>query len=433
MKKIWFVPFLAPLCLMGCDKEKIPLSGERQSVIILDHSIKVDPSIQNQVVSVPVPPANSDWPQVGGNPAHTLVAQGMEPELKLLWKGNVGYGSHDGLRLISGPVTANGKIFSIDAYGTVFAVNAETGHTLWQQSIRPDDYADHEALGGGVAYDGGVVYVTSPFGHLWALKEADGSVLWESATISPARVAPTVKDGRVFLVTISNETLAFDAKTGAKIWSHSGIVEQAALLGGASPAVSDNVVVVTYSSGEIYALQAENGHVLWSDTLTSAVRIDTVSTIPHIRARPLVDQNQVFAISHGGRMTAIDLRTGSRLWQKEVGGVRSPSLGGDWLFVQTSYNDVLCMNRHTGAIRWASPLPKLVSNDNKTPVYWAGPILVGDQLVFTGSNGRVLFMSVVDGKTSKELTFDGEGYVSPIVANKTLYVLSDAAYLYAWR
>jgi outer membrane protein assembly factor BamB len=432
MKNKWLAPLLTTLCLTACDKEKTPLPGDRQSVIILDQSIKVDVSLQNQSVSVPTPGPNADWPQVGGNPPHTRVAEAMEKAPKLLWKRSVGYGSHDGLRLISGPVMAKGKVFSIDAYGTVFAVHAETGETIWERSIRPE-HADQEALGGGVAYDEGVVYVSSPFGHLWALKEEDGSVIWESTTISPARVAPTVQDGRVFVVTISNETLAFDAKTGAKIWSHSGIVEQAALLGGASPAVSDGMVLVTYSSGEIYALQAQNGHVLWNDTLTSAVRIDTVSTIPHIRARPIVDKNQVFAISHGGRMTAIDLHSGARLWQKEVGGVRSPALGGDWLFVQTSYNDVLCMNRHTGGIRWASALPKFVSSEDKTPVHWAGPILVGDQLVFAGSHARVVFLNVADGKISQEISFEGEAYISPIVANKTLYILSDAAYLYAFR
>jgi outer membrane protein assembly factor BamB len=432
MKKNWLYPLLLGILLTACEKEKVPLPGERQSVIILDNSIKASSELQGQAVSWPKASPNRDWSQAGGNASHSIACESMSDAPKVIWTRNVGYGSHDGLRLISGPVAANGKVFSIDAYGTVLAMNAETGGTLWQHSVRPD-YADNEVLGGGVAYDAGIVYVTSPFGHLWALKEDDGSVIWESTTISPARVAPTVKDGRVFVVTISNETLAFDAKTGTKIWSHAGIVEQAALFGGASPAVYENVVIVTYSSGELYALQAENGHILWNDTLTSAVRIDTVSTIPHIRARPIVDGNQVFAISHGGRMTAIDLRTGARLWQKEVGGIRSPALGGDWLFVQTTYNDVLCMNRHTGGIRWASPLPKLISNDDKTPIHWAGPILVGEQLVFTGSNGRILFMNAADGKVAKELKFDGESYISPIFADKTLFVLSDSAYLYAWR
>ena len=34
-------------------------------------------------------------------------------------------------------------------------------------------------------------------------------------------------------------------------------------------------------------------------------------------------------------MVCLDLRSGRRLWEREVGGSETPWLAGDWLFVQT--------------------------------------------------------------------------------------------------
>ena len=417
--------------LTACDKDKIPLTGTRESFIVLDQSLQPDPSIIHEPVTVASSVPNRDWAQVGGNTTHALPPVELSAKPEKVWQVNMGSGSYEGQRLISSVIVYDGTLYGMDAMGDVYAINAITGEIRWKQKTTQEDESG-DPLGGGVAFDNGVLYATTSFGNILSLNPKDGAILWRANVMSPVRSAPTVKDGRVFVVTINNETHAFDAKAGTPIWMHAGIIEQAALLGTANPAVIDNVVIVAYSSGEICALQAENGHELWVEMLTSAVRIDTVTSIPHIRARPIVDRNQVIAISHGGRMTAIDLKTGIRQWQKEVGGVRTPAVSGDWMFLLTGQGDVLCLQRTTGKVRWAAALPKL-SPDDKKPIFWAGPVIAGTELVFSGSNGQVQFLSVADGKMTKALTFDGESLLSPVIADKTLYILNDQAELYAWK
>lgn len=432
INKLTLLGVAAVFILSGCDtKDTTPLPGERESFIILNQSILPDSSIINQPVTVPPPVVNQNWSQVGGNVAHAMPPLVLADKLQKAWESSMGYGSNDEQRLVAGVVVDQGVAYGMDSSGAVYAVNAVSGESLWNQSTNPED-ARGQPFGGGVSVDGGVLYAATSFGEVLAMDPKDGKILWRTSAMSPIRCAPTVKDDRVYIVTISNETHAFDAKTGKEIWTHAGIVEQATLLGSANPAVVDNVVIVAYSSGEITALQAENGHVLWADMLTSAVRIDTVASIPHIRARPVVYDNQVIAISHGGRMTAIDLKTGVRQWQKEVGGVRTPAVSRDWIFILIEQGEVLCLHRLTGKVRWAANLPKLTKEDKKA-IFWAGPVLVGSELVFSGTNGQVQFLSVADGKPTKTLEFDGETIFSPVVADKTLYVLTDQAQLHAWR
>src|SRR3546814_13420392 len=84
-------------------------------------------------------------------------------------------------------------------------------------------------------------------------------------------------------------------RSGEKLWLHTGFSEPAGLLGGASPAVDGETVVVPYSSGEIFALRVENGRVVWSDNLTAVRRADALSSLADIRAAPVVDRGLVLA------------------------------------------------------------------------------------------------------------------------------------------
>ena len=78
-----------------------------------------------------------------------------------------------------------------------------------------------------------------------------------------------------------------------------------------------------------------------------------------IRGRPVIDRGRVFAVSHSGRMAAIDLRTGDRVWEQEIGSSHSPWVAGDYVFVLANDNELVCLTRDEGKVRWVRQLPPL--------------------------------------------------------------------------
>ena len=213
----------------------------------------------------------------------------------------------------------------MDGAVQVSAYDAATGDRLWQVDLKPDDERGN-SFGGGVAFWNDRLYVSTGYAQVLALDPADGKVIWRSGVGAPVRSAPTVSDGRVFVVTVDNELVVLAADDGRRLWTHNAIPETASLLGSASPAVEGEVVVAAYSSGEIYALTVETGRPLWSDNLASTRNVNAVSTLADIRGQPVIDRGRVFAASHSGRMAAIDLRSGERAWEQELGSTHS-SLG----------------------------------------------------------------------------------------------------------
>ena len=236
------------------------------------------------------------------------------------------------------------------------------------KDLTPDN-DDEGHIGGGLAYERGRVFVATGFGVVFALDAKSGEVLWSERIGIPMRVPPTVRGGRLFVVTVDNNLMALDARDGKTLWTHAGAQETASLLGGASPAEDSGIVVVPYTSGELFALRVDTGRIIWQENLASIRRTDAVASLAHIRGRPIIDRGRVIAISHAGVMAAIDLRTGRRVWTREIGGAESPWVAGNFIFTITNENELICVSRGRwhrtlGARSTALPRPRRPRRSN---------------------------------------------------------------------
>lgn len=435
---------VSSLALTGCealtepgglfgDVLKVPLSGERISVLRHQRSLNPDAELSTMDILLPPPSANANWPQAGGYANHAMHHIEIGESINLAWSSDIGAGSDDELRLIGTPIIAAGRIYAMDASSNVSAFDTKTGKMFWRTSLTPDE-EDDDHMSGGLAFEDGKVYVTTGFAEVIALNASSGTVIWRTTLPGPMRSAPTVRSGRVFAMTVDSRLYALNGATGDEIWNYIGIPEIASLLGGASPAVDNGVVVAPFPSGELIALKVENGRVLWTEALLSTRRINVVSTIAHIRGQPIIDRGQVFAISHGGMMVSIDLRSGRRIWSKEIGGLSNPWVAGDYIFLLTNDAEVVAISRKSGSIHWVQTLPQYENPQTKdNPIIWNGPILASDRLLLASSLGLVYSISPYDGRIMGSVEMPSGISVPPVIAGRSVYFLADNASLLAYR
>jgi outer membrane protein assembly factor BamB len=409
------------------------VEGERISVLAQQVTISVDPALADVPVQLPQPYLNPEWPQPGGYAAHAMYHLEVGPELKVVWTANAGVGDSADTRLVASPVVSTDSIYVLDTEANVNAFDLQ-GNRRWSVSLRPEDEDSPTGFFGGVAFDDGRVYVSTGYGEVYALNAGDGSTVWKRSIGIPFRSAPTVNGGRVFAITQDNQLFALATEGGEVLWNHVGISESAGFLGAASPAVAGEAVVVPFSSGEIFALRVENGRVVWSDTLTRGGSTTPIDALNDIRGQVVIDRGAVFAASHSGRIVGIELRTGSRLWDRSIGSTQTPWAGGDYIYVLADDNELICLTRNEGRVRWVTPLPRYedvdASSDNIT---WAGPVLAGDRLLLASNTGIMTAVSPYTGEVLGSIELPGKTVITPVVANGTVYVLTSNGTLVALR
>ena len=435
--RILLAAVLLALSLTGCDifdKKKTPLPGERTPVFSDRKDLEPDKETAGVQVELPAPVANDSWPQSGGfaNYAMQHLAVGEAPHV--IWSADVGAGSTSTRVLTTPPVVADGKVFAKDAQSTVSAYEAETGKLLWRVTLKPDKARDSDEFGGGLAWYGGRLFVTTGFAAVFCLDPDTGKEVWTSGVSAPVRGAPLVFGDRVFAISIDNRLHAMAAVDGADLWSFTAVQETTGFVGGNSPAGSAEYVVAPFSSGELVALRIDNGRQLWNESLIGRRgEMRAFGNLADIRGRPVIDRGLVLAIGSGGLMVAIELRTGQRLWERNIGGNQTPWTAGRFVFAVTGTADVIAMERATGQVKWVTPLTQYEDEKRRRPVLWAGPVLASDRLLIAGSTGELLALSPYTGEVLGKLLIGSPVRLGPVVANRTIYVLTDTGRLIALR
>lgn len=429
---------LLPLAAAGCsvfdnllESDKQLLAGSRESIVAARRGFTIDPA-DRRAVTIPAPLSVVDWPQAGGGPAHAggnIAITGFAPA----WRADVGKGGGYRRKITASPVIAGGRIFCMDSDAVVTAFELETGRRVWRLETQGDDDRSTN-VGGGLAVVDGSVFVTTGRADVLALEALTGKIRWRQPLGSPARSAPTVSGGRLFVTTIDGRLIALSSQTGERAWQYQAAVAATTLLSQSAPAVSDGLVVAGFGSGELAAVREVTGSLAWTDSLASTRGRNSLVDLSAIRALPVIDAGRVFAIGVGGLLVTLDLRTGRRLWEREVGGTETPWLAGDWLFVVTSDQTVAAIGRDDGKVRWVTDLPRYDNEEKKRGLlFWAGPVMASGKLIVAGSNEQALSIDPITGHILGRQALKDAAAVAPVAAAGMLFIITDDSTLEAFR
>jgi outer membrane protein assembly factor BamB len=430
---------LAPLALGGCGlfddwfgSNKKALPGKRESIPGFNRGLTVDESAPK--VTLPPPVRNAAWPQSGGNPAHLVGHLAASERLAPAWRADIGAAGGYRRKILAQPVAANGVVYTMDSAGVVAAFDLASGSRRWRFDSNTED-ADSTNIGGGLALDGGTLYAVNGVADLVALDADKGTMKWRRDLGAPARSAPTLAVGRIFVSTIEDKLLALAADDGHSLWNHQAATATTAVLGQPAPAYSDGLVVAGFGSGELSALRADTGSLLWSDSLGASRGRSSLADFSSIRGLPVISRGRVFAIGLGGLAVGIDLPTGRRLWERQIAGEDSPCVAGSWMFTISVSQELVAINLEDGRVAWICALPRWDNPEKqKDSITWFGPVLAGDRLVVVGTSELALAVSPYTGEILGRQELSGAASpVAPIVVDGTVLVVTNDGRLAAWR
>jgi outer membrane protein assembly factor BamB len=405
--------------------------GERIPLIAYNQTLEVSDALKGQEFFLPDPQAEESWPQAGGVPGQWNGNLAAAPDFKVAWKKGFGQASSRKAYVTAPPVAADGRIYVMDAEARVSAIDGSSGQTVWRTDLAKRSKRDHDAFGGGLAYADGRLYVTSGYRFVAALDAKTGKAIWTTQVDTPIHGAPTVMSGRVMAINVDDELETFNIETGAQDWTYQSLTEPARILAASSPTPAGDTVIAGFASGELAALGATNGNEEWTTTLSRTSRTNALSEIRDIAGRPVVYQGVVFAGSHSGVFTAVDIRSGAPRWTLPVTTITTPWPVGDVVFMVSQAGEVICASRETGQVYWITDLNKGLKK--KARALWFGPILASGRLIVVSDKGKALALDPKKGTTMASLNLGSDTMIPPIAQGGSLYVVTNKAELVAIR
>ncbi len=429
---------LLPLAAGGCQTldewfgdKKTPLPGTRIGIGGTQRGLKVD-NPAGHAVTLPPEAVDAAWPQSGFSPSHTPGNPAFGTRLQPVWTAKIGAPSGYRRRITATPVVGGGRVFAMDSDAVVSAYDQRSGTRLWRTETELP-HTRSTNVGGGIALDGDTLYAGTGLAALVACNAATGKIRWRQALDWPARAAPTIVADSLYLPTLGEQVIAFAKADGSRRWAYQGTTIPTSVLGLPSPAYADGLLVAGLGSGELVCLRARSGAVSWSDELASEGR-DAVVDFSAISGLPVIAEGSVYAVGLGGLFVALDLRTGRRLWERDVASEQSPWLAGDWLFVLTPDQLLGAVNRNDGSVPWVTQLPLFKNaKDKEGPIWWIGPVLAGGRLIVAGSSGEAMSVNPASGAIMARQKLPAPPAVAPVVADRTMFMVAKDATLLALR
>jgi outer membrane protein assembly factor BamB len=270
------------------------------------------------------------------------------------------------------------------------------------------------------------------YGHLALADNPTRAWTVQIAGSTPRRrlaAAPVIGDGKMFVMDTDGMVHAFDAQSGAKLWTKSFSVEGSnanSVFGGGVSFDADRVYVTT-GLGEVAALNAADGSQVW-----------TKKPAGPLRGSPTIAFNSVFVMTQDNQIAALNAADGTSVWnesasltQSGVFGVATPAAGQGTVIAGFSSGELVAYRYENGRQLWSDALARTsISTEvgSLTDVD-ADPIIDRGRVYALGQGGRMAAYELVTGQRIWELNL--AGISTPAVAGDWVFTLDDHAEILA--
>ena len=331
-----------------------------------------------------------------------------------------GAGERKSSKILAQPVIYNDLIFFLDAKSNVISFSLKSNKIIWKRNISLKNESSHNIGGGIVIYKDSLI-INSPYGQIISLGILKGEINWEINVDSSIRSAPTIYENKLLSLASSNKLYVLNADDGGLLWQHQGIFNNTTLIDSPKVAVDENIVIVPYSNGEFFALNLNNGKEIWRNSFIDLEVKETTNAFSDIDAFPIIKKDIVVITSAIGKLFAVNKKTGSRLWTRDISSTQTPVVNGNSIFIVNENEEIICLNILDGGTKWVLPIDDELSNDKK--YLWLSPILINSKLLLVGGNKKLIVIDSYTGAINKIKNIPNFPASSPIIVNSIPYLM----------
>ncbi|MEO7433060.1 MAG: outer membrane protein assembly factor BamB [Dokdonella sp.] len=357
----------------------------------------------------------------------------FSPTLQIdrVWSEGIGKGGGlSGARMV--PNVTDGKMYAASIDGTIEAIDAASGHTIWQKHFGTRHgwwwrrTENSTRWSGGPVAQGDMLVVGGLDGQVQALSTQDGAERWNVQLTSEVIAPPAIGNGVVVVRTNDGRLVGLDASDGSRKWIVDQAVPALSLRGNAAPLIVNGVVYDGFDNGKVIAIGLADGKEMWVQSLSSGEGRTEVERLSDVDGALVADGTALYAAGYRGQVAALALDTGRPLWQRDLSSYVGAAVSGNTVVVVDAEGNVWAFDRETGVNLW---------KQDKLKYRWlSAPAIHGDSVVVGDSEGFVHWLSLSEGKFAARERISKKAIEgAPLVVDGTLYIEDVKGHISAYR
>jgi outer membrane protein assembly factor BamB len=347
-----------------------------------------------------------------------LVDFKPEQSFDRVWSHGVGNGQGKLYYRIR-PAVVGDRIYVAANNGDIEAFDRHTGKSQWDVDVDTN-------LTAGVGAGGGIVAVATDDGRVIGLNADSGEVLWKTAVNSEVLAAPQTDGVIVVVVTVDGHLKCLDAKTGVERWRYAATAPALSLRASGAPVLVNGAVIAGFANGKVIAVSAENGKPLWEARAGVPKGSSEIERLIDVGADLLVSDNVLYVVTYQGMLSAFDVQSGRKMWEREASSYVSLGESYSSLYLADPKGTVTAFGKNEQGVRWEQTA--LARRQLSGAAAWLDFVAVGD------IEGYVHLLAQSDGHFVAREKVDGDGVrVQPIAIDDMLYVFGNGGEIAAYK
>lgn len=333
------------------------------------------------------------------------------------WSRSIGDGQGDGYYRLN-PLLADGVIYAASSDGELAAFDAQSGRERWAVELELP-------ISGGVGKYRDALFLGGADGLVIKLSADDGSELWR-AEVSGEILAAPQSNGRVVVAqAYDGKVMGFDFETGERLWTYSNDVPVLTLRGTSTPIIYNDIAIAAFADGKVIAVSLASGSVVWEARVAIAQGRSEIERIVDIDGTMATQGVELYVASYQGRLVALEMRAGRKLWQRNVSAVSGVSVGFGNVYVADEDGTVSAFLRNGQGVRWQNIDLGYRELSRPTPI--------SSYVAVVDFEGYLHLLSQVDGVIVGRARPDSDGARADMIASgNVLYVYGNSGELVAY-
>ena len=308
------------------------------------------------------------------------------------WHASLGDAGNYVLR----PALSKTSIAGVSTKGVLTALDRNTGKTLWQVQTGI-------TVAGGVGGSDQMFLIGGDKGDVLAY-DMNGKLLWKSKVSSEVLSVPKVADGVVVVRSGDSRIAGLDAVDGKHLWSYERATPSLVVRSFASVTIQRGIVYAGFAAGKIVALDIKTGSLIWENSVSQPRGNTELDRISDITSEVVVDDEQACAIAFQGRVACFGPAQGGPLWNRDITSDKGMMLLRKFLYLSDVNGEVLALDKITGSTLWKND--QLTLRITNTPFAYSDFVVVGD------FEGYLHGLSREDGHLVARIKLDGSAILA---------------------